>query len=119
MDLLAPGDSFSGTASYKDCLTVEDHPVSIVVSQSAGNAFRGTALFRANDRVRSKQVVGFFYIPDRQLLISAEGYDSDSLAMVCTHAEGSLSDMQCSLLTSYMTQACGKAELNRDPSGNG
>ena len=118
MDLVSPGDTFSGTASFDSCLEGEDHPVTIIANEVAGNVFRGAAVAKYNDRVRSRAITGFFYVPGRKVVIAPEGYGPKSMSLACSHDADSLNDMDCQITTSFMSETCGDLGLSRDPRGN-
>lgn len=115
VDLVSPGDSFSGTANVKGCFEVDNHPFSIVVKEVAGNLFSGVAINRIGDQVRSRDVVGFFHVSGRQVIIAASGrYTSTSVTLLCSYDASSIHTMDCRALTDHMTKECGSFGMDRD-----
>lgn len=119
VDLVGPGDSFSGTASVEACYEVDDHEAGLIVSQSEGNLFKGTLVSKIGDEVRHKTVYGFFYVPNRQLIITPEDYNSKSISLVCGYEADGHGSTQCDILLDSMTRSCGTLELSRDRTGEG
>lgn len=114
MDIVAPGDTFSGKASYESCFNVEDHPAALVIQRSSGNAFSGSIISRIKNSVRSAEVSGFFHIPSRQLIIVPERRDSNALSLVCNYDRNSDNDADCQVVTDFMTRRCGSIGFTRD-----
>ena len=118
MNIVSPGDSLSGTANVRKCFDVDDHPVTLLVNEVAGNVFTGTAINRIGNQVRSTKVRGLFHIPTRQLIVTpTEGYNVRTLAMVCSYSADTSSDIDCKLVTDHMTKQCGSVGLERDRIG--
>lgn len=112
--LLKPGDTFSGTASYDKCFDVEDHPTSLVIAAAEGNVFTGSIIAKLGTQIRSRPVKGFFYVPNRQMIVVPDEYGPGSISMVCSHKAGEENDADCQILSDSMTERCGSVVLNRD-----
>lgn len=114
VDLLKPGDIFSGVASYQSCVSAPDHQVALVVSASEGNVFSGSVVSYVGNQIKSWNVGGFFYIPGRKLVIAPEEYGKNALSLLCSHNQETGTGASCQILTDYMTKSCGSASISRD-----
>lgn len=107
--------TFSGTASMGDkCFEGGERPVSLIIGEAAGNAFRGEFAAKIGDHIKSRAVRGFLYVPKKQLIVVPEEYDASALALVCTRQEDSNNAVNCQVLTDHMTATCGSVLLNKD-----
>ena len=114
VDILASGDTFSGTSSFDSCFDVADHPTALVVAKSQGNGFRGSIISRIGNSLRSSDVRGFFHVASRQLIVVPADVNSNSLSLVCSYDAESDNDADCKILTDFMTRQCGTVGLSRD-----
>lgn len=117
VDFLNAGDTFSGTASFHDCVSSEDHQTSLVVTAAHGNAVRATVVSQVAGQIRSREVRGFFHIPSRQLIMVPDNYDSNTMGLVCAFDPSSDNDANCTILTDLMTRTCGSVGFSRDING--
>ena len=110
---LNAGDTFSGSIHFDSCSDVEDHPGVIIIRESAGNAVTASIFSKVDGQVREYSAKGFFYVPDRKLILVPEGADAKSLGMVCTFAGGDES-ANCQLMRDTFSRKCGTFQMTRD-----
>lgn len=117
VDLLQSGDSFSGTAAMTNCVKPGSYPLSLVVTKSSGNVFKGAILSEIEGNITSKGVSGFFSVHQRKLVMTPEGYSSKTMSMVCVYDPKSDNDADCKILTDNFSRVCGTVGLSRDYRG--
>lgn len=113
---LNTGDTFSGEAHFDSCIKVEDHPISVMITESAGNLIRVQLVSRADDRVRSWSGVGFFHVGSKKLLLTPDEHAGRSLELVCSFARTN-DGAECQILTDGFATQCGSVQLKRDHLG--
>lgn len=116
VQFLNPGDTFSGTVHFDTCASLPDHPGSVVITASAGNAIKASIITQVGGQVRSWKASGFFYYPSRQLLLAKEGYNSRDLNLICNFPESD-NAAQCQILRDNFGSNCGTFNLERDYTG--
>lgn len=117
VNFINPGDTFSGLASFDRCLDAPDHQVSLVISAAQGNTFRGSFVTKPGVQILMREVRGFVHAPSRQVIIVPDVYDSNAMSLVCSYKADTNNDVDCKLLTDYMSTDCGAVSLNRDRTG--
>lgn len=113
---LNAGDTFSGQFSYdSSCVTVDDHEGVIVITESAGNALRGSLVVKVKGQVRSFDIRGFFHVGSKRLFLSPMDPGSKSLGFICefSHENAAI----CKVVKDNMATECGTFTIKRDFTG--